>query len=116
MNRSTSPAPLVHLAAEYNVGVAVRALAPGEKLKVGRTAVTAVEPIPSGHKIALRPIAAGEKVLKHAAAIGSATRAIAPGEHVHVHNLGSDYLPTRLRPTTDRNMLGEKEEGAGPCR
>jgi hypothetical protein len=47
-----------------------------------------------GHKVALVPIAAGEKVCKYGAPIGSATRQIRPGEHVHTHNLASDYLPT----------------------
>ena len=43
--------------------------------------------IPAGHKIALRPIAAGEAVIKYGDPIGTATRDIAPGEHVHSHNL-----------------------------
>jgi len=30
-------------------------------------------------------------------AIGSATRDIAVGEHVHLHNMKSDYLPTYTR-------------------
>jgi hypothetical protein len=50
-----------------------------------------------GHKLARRPIAAGEKVVKYGAPIGSATRAIALGEHVHTHNLRSDYTATHLR-------------------
>ena len=93
--------PVLHLAAEDNVGVAVRDLAAGEPFSVGETALCTVEVVPRGHKVALREIAAGEKVLKYAAPIGSATRPIRPGEHVHVHNLASDYLPTRLRPATD---------------
>lgn len=52
------------------------------------------QPVATGHKIALQPIAAGQKVLKYGAPIGSATRPIEPGEHVHTHNLKSDYLPT----------------------
>jgi len=47
--------------------------------------------MPIGHKLARRPIAAGEKVTKYGAPIGTATRGIATGEHVHVHNLASDY-------------------------
>ena len=47
--------------------------------------------MPLGHKLARRPIAPGEKVRKYGAPIGTATRAIAAGEHVHVHNLASDY-------------------------
>ena len=39
-------------------------------------------------------IRAGEKVLKYGAVIGTATSDIGRGEHVHTHNLESDYLPT----------------------
>jgi hypothetical protein len=42
--------------------------------------------IPFGHKVALRPIAEGEPVLKYGVAIGIATQSIGEGEHVHVHN------------------------------
>lgn len=42
--------------------------------------------VPFGHKAALRPIGRGEPVIKYGVAIGHATRDIAPGEHVHVHN------------------------------
>ncbi len=45
--------------------------------------------IPYGHKIAVRPIAAGDDVIKYGEVIGRATRAIATGEHVHVHNMES---------------------------
>ena len=40
-----------------------------------------------GHKYALRDIAEGEDVIKYGMPIGHATRAIARGEHVHVHNV-----------------------------
>ena len=43
--------------------------------------------IPAGHKVALRAIAAGERVVKYGFPIGVATKPIAPGEWVHVHNL-----------------------------
>lgn len=42
-----------------------------------------------GHKAALRPIHAGELVIKHAHPIGRATTDIAAGEHVHTHNVVS---------------------------
>ncbi len=42
--------------------------------------------IPYGHKVALRPIARGEPVIKYGVAIGRATCEIASGAHVHVHN------------------------------
>ncbi|MEO0497457.1 MAG: UxaA family hydrolase, partial [Pseudomonadota bacterium] len=40
-----------------------------------------------GHKIATRPIAQGENVLRYGQIIGQATQPIAIGDHVHVHNL-----------------------------
>jgi hypothetical protein len=47
-----------------------------------------------GHKLARRAMAPGDPVLKYGAPIGVATAVIAPGEHVHVHNVRSDYTPT----------------------
>ena len=45
--------------------------------------------IPFGHKLALQPIARGQPVVKYGEVIGLATANIAPGEHVHVHNVES---------------------------
>jgi len=85
---------IVHLAPEDNVCVAARSLAAGETVRLGGRAITLAEAIAIGHKIAVRDIAAGETVLKYGAPIGSATRAIAAGGHVHTQNLQSDYIPT----------------------
>jgi altronate hydrolase len=43
--------------------------------------------IPAAHKIALRPIAQGEALRRYGQIIGFATQAIAPGDHVHTHNV-----------------------------
>ncbi|MDO8388617.1 MAG: altronate dehydratase family protein [Polaromonas sp.] len=43
--------------------------------------------IPPGHKVATRAIAAGEPVRRYNQIIGFASQPIAPGEHVHTHNL-----------------------------
>jgi altronate dehydratase len=61
------------------------------------TVIVAGGPVPLGHKIAARDIAVGEQIIKYGAPIGSAARAIASGEHVHTHNVKSDYLPTFKR-------------------
>lgn len=50
--------------------------------------------LPLGHKLARRNIAQGEKVVKYGAPVGSATAPIRAGEHVHVHNVKSDYTPS----------------------
>ena len=53
---------------------------------VGETVeLTAQSDIPYGHKVAIRSIAKGEKIIKY----GGASVGIAPGEHVHVHNMDS---------------------------
>jgi altronate hydrolase len=44
--------------------------------------------VPAGHKIAVRAVPAGAPVRRYNQIIGLATRDIAPGDHVHVHNLG----------------------------
>ena len=44
---------------------------------------TARRDIPLGHKIALAPVAAGEKVIKYNVPIGNATQDIPLGDHVH---------------------------------
>ncbi|HWR45695.1 UxaA family hydrolase [Sporomusa sp.] len=46
------------------------------------------EPIPFGHKFAIRNISAGEKIIKYGEVIGEATMNIDPGQHTHVHNFG----------------------------
>jgi altronate hydrolase len=73
-----------------NVVVAMRHLAPGEA--IAGESVAAVEAIPSGHKVATRPIAAGEIVRKYGQVIGAATADIAPGDHVHTQNLAMSAL------------------------
>ena len=86
---------VVVLAADDDVGVAIRALSPGDAVAPG---VTAAEPIPAGHKVALRPISRGAPVMKYAQPIGEALADIAAGAHVHVANLG-------FVPGTERRVI-----------
>lgn len=43
--------------------------------------------IPIGHKLAIKPLASGDTVIKYGVDIGKAVAAIAVGEHAHVQNL-----------------------------
>jgi len=70
-----------------NVAVALRPIAAGEALQVGDAAVTTAEEIPQGHKFALKPIKAGEEVIKYGFRIGYAKEDIQAGQWVHVHNV-----------------------------
>ena len=65
------------------VVVATRRLAVGTPIEGARTSTV----IPTGHKIASVAMAAGSPVIKFAQSIGTAARDIAPGDHVHGHNL-----------------------------
>ena len=51
--------------------------------------VTACENVPLGHKISIRDIKNGDKIVKYGHAIGVATQFIPAGAHVHIHNIQS---------------------------
>jgi altronate hydrolase len=70
-----------------NVAVALSPLAIGDAVAEG---VAAAAEIPPGHKVALQAIVRGEAVRKYGWPIGHALSDIAPGEHVHGHNLATD--------------------------
>ena len=87
---------------EDNVAVALRPIAQGEELAIGDVSVVAVQEIPQGHKIALKPIKAGEKVVKYGFSIGFAKEDIGTGQWVHVHNLKTglgDLLTYQYEPS-----------------
>lgn len=73
-----------------NAAVAVETIEPGCVLNVGEYALTALDPIPAGHKIALRDISAGETIIKYASPIGHAVTDIKAGSHIHTHNVKSN--------------------------
>ena len=98
MTTATPPRPrnggLLRLHAEDNIAVATRDLTAGEVVVLEQAEIRLAETVPTGHKIAIRPIRLGEKIVKYRIPIGSATRPIRPGDYVHTHNLKSDYIPT----------------------
>ena len=88
MIRRAGQAPLVLcLNANDDVLIALRDIAAGTALSAGSSTVVTAAPIPAGHKVAVRQIAAGTPVRRYNQIIGFASRQISPGDHVHVHNL-----------------------------
>src|SRR3974390_2948164 len=79
------PAPLTRLRPGDGVLIARASLPSGMVVADG---VTTVERIPAGHKVAIKPIAPGEPILRYGQVIGFATAPIAPGQHVHTQNCG----------------------------
>jgi altronate dehydratase small subunit len=78
---------------EDNVATALRDIDPEEKVKVsagtGEKAIVVREPIPFGHKFAIRDIAEGENIIKYGEVMGRATRFIGGGFHAHIQNIES---------------------------
>lgn len=98
----------VHLSPLDNIVVLARSVGAGEPIDVEGRPITVRKPLGLGHKVAVRRIARGEKILKYGVPIGSATCDIEPGDHVHLHNMQSDYLPTYTLDA-DRLFTGVRE-------
>jgi hypothetical protein len=89
--------PLLLLHPEDNIVVARRDIAAGERVELDGESFMIPAAVELGHKLARRALAADSRVLKYGAPIGSMKSAVARGEHVHVHNLRSDYIPSTTR-------------------
>lgn len=120
------PAPLadyaVHLRPNDNIAVARRPIPAGTEVQLDGRSIKLPAAIKMGHKFAVAPIKEGDAVSKYGQVIGFAGRAIAPGEHVHVHNvkLGSferDYafatqVPAPLSPPAEQRTFMGFDRGA----
>ena len=95
------------------------AIAAGTIIRVEGATVTTLSAVASGHKVALRPIAAGEPVKKFGFPFGRATQAIAPGEFVHTHNVATllganenyDFVPYQGAVANPPRDAGKTFEG-----
>ena len=112
---------LIQIDPRDNVAVALCPLEKGTEAAAGEYAVTALEEIPQGHKLALRPIAEGEDIIKYGFAIGHASAAIPAGGWVHVHNVKTNLSenaaysynprPCPLPETAPRSFMGYLRPG-----
>ncbi len=112
-----SPVVALRLRPEDQVAIATANLAKGQEVSVSGADLTMSEPVRLGHKVALMKIAKGEPVRKYGQIIGFATREIAPGELVHVHNLeagsfareyefATEVPPAPPRPSQPAHFMG----------
>src|SRR6056297_2543240 len=85
---------LLLLAPGDNVLVLRGALEAGDTVALEEDRATVETRLGLGHKIARHGIPEGGRSVKYGAPIGTATEAIVPGAHVHIHNVKSDYTPT----------------------
>ena len=112
MATATEARRAVLLREDDNVAVATRAIPSGFALDLGSRTVVAREPIMPGHKVAVAAIAPGAAVRKYGQIIGFASKAIAPGEWVHVQNLtaGSVRLGIMPTPPSPRSAAAESSK------
>ncbi len=123
--QSQTEAPVIRLHENDNLVVAGSDLASGTPVENGT--VRCREPIAAGHKVATRPIAAGDAVRKYDQIIGFATIDIAPGRHIHTHNCAmgeferdyaigteaktSEFIPEAERATFQGFVRGDGRVG-----
>ena len=87
------------MAVADSVAIALDDLIAGDRVRirsllqeiVGELEVS--DSVPYGHKLSVKPIAKGSEVIKSGEVIGVASQAIDRGEHVHIHNIVSLYVP-----------------------
>lgn len=85
---------LLLISPEDNCLIVCSPLAAGAKVMLEQGDATVRAPLGLGHKLARHAMPKGEKILKYGAVIGSLTQPVAAGDHIHTHNLDSDYTPT----------------------
>ena len=103
-----------------NVAVALKPIPQGTTVDVAGTSVTTVEEIPQGHKFAIKPILAGDAVIKYGFRIGYAQADVPVGGWIHTHNLKTalgelleyTYNPTGVdvEPTEEAYFEGYMRE------
>jgi altronate hydrolase len=77
----------IRIAEQDNVAVALRPIAAGERVEVDGAAVVARQDVGPGHKLALADIQRDAQVMKYGVPIGNATEDVHAGDWVHSHNL-----------------------------
>jgi altronate hydrolase len=82
----------IHLHPADNVAIARVPLSSGQRLRIDGIAIEVRDPVPAGHKVALKRIPAGENLVRYGQVIGRARTAIEPGVHVHTHNVAFEEL------------------------
>ncbi len=99
------PSGLILLHAKDNVLACRRKIHRGDSLMIDGTAVTSGGDVEVGHKVARVDLVPGDVVLKYGVPIGSITQATRIGEHVHTHNMKSDYIAIHTRESTGEAAL-----------
>ncbi len=92
--------PFILLHPDDNVLVCRARAEAGHSVIIDGDAVALPATIEVGHKIARHALNPGDKIVKYGAPIGSMIAMAARGDHVHMHNMKSDYIKSHTREAT----------------
>jgi altronate hydrolase len=109
----------IHLHPSDNIAVARVPLSSGQKISIEGQTVSVLDPVPAGHKVALREIAQGESIVRYGQMMGRANTRIAAGSWVHTHNVSFEEtsftyefptgdIPLPVAPASVPTFLGYK--------
>lgn len=101
---SSDRSPLIMLHDKDNVLACRRKIHAGDNLLIDGVTIAARGDIEVGHKLARVDLQPGDVVLKYGVPIGSITQPTRIGEHVHTHNMKSDYIAITTRHSTGEEM------------
>lgn len=93
-----------------DVAVLKRPVKHGTELTGGPVPLTIQRDLPAGHKIALNSLSPGDPVRKYGQIIGFAGTPVAPGDHVHSHNLEMKEFNRRYEFSVDVRPLSAPKE------
>ena len=93
-NTTVIKRPLIVMNQKDNVAIALREMQEGENIEIEQSgkhfSLKVQTATPLGHKLAIRDITLGEKIIKYGEIIGISTKNIGVGAHVHNHNMIDD--------------------------
>ncbi len=95
--QSEASGQFILLHEQDNILVCARKGRAGEATIIDGRSVVLTSDIELGHKIARVTLAEGDKVSRYGIAIGSMTSPAKAGDHIHSHNLKSDYIAAHGR-------------------
>ena len=87
---------VIHLDPADNVVVCTKSLDAEERIFILDELVQIKTPVGIGHKLACKAIQKGDIIIKYGVEIGTASEDIPFGDHVHTHNMKSNYIETYL--------------------
>lgn len=94
---------LMQLHPDDNILVIRKNILSGDTTIINDTVVEFPADIELGHKVAAGRINKNELIIKYGVPIGSAISDIKTGDHIHLHNMKSDYIATFLLDNQFKN-------------